>query len=287
MLDVGIEDRKQDRSLAWYHTDTLYCREGQGKGPEYLYGNVDTDRFILVVLCEDSGGRSEGPDHSSTCIQSEMIGTFRKRRVASLSLNILPSSAPAGVCVSSPSSLPGTRQPDMRSMISMRSMMSMRSMSIDWLTLGDHLSMLDDLLDARISRAVNTTSANKYYQCLSESLGQNICTSGIVELWNQIKHMYSCHNWRYLWWFIIISMYSPPPDPVLADHDDRAVVRPLPPPLHHVHQLHQRVGWGGHLCMLVVIMGRIKVFFHVTFISIFISKNCFQNFEVKFWTQEG
>jgi len=61
-----------------------------------------------------------------------------------------------------------------------------------------NLSMLDDLLDARISRAVNTTSS----------------------------------------------------DPVLADHDDRAVVRPLPPPLHHVHQLHQRVGRGGHLVSL-------------------------------------
>ena len=31
-------------------------------------------------------------------------------------------------------------------------------------------------------------------------------------------------------------------DAVLADHDHRAVVCPLPPPLNHVHQLHQRIG---------------------------------------------
>lgn len=35
--------------------------------------------------------------------------------------------------------------------------------------------------------------------------------------------------------------------PVLADHHDGAVVAALPPPLHHVHQLDQRVGGGGHL----------------------------------------
>ena len=40
------------------------------------------------------------------------------------------------------------------------------------------------------------------------------------------------------------------PYPVLADDNHRAVVGPLPPPLHHVHQLHQSVGGGGHLVAL-------------------------------------
>ena len=43
---------------------------------------------------------------------------------------------------------------------------------------------------------------------------------------------------------------SGPPDAVLADHHHGAVVCPLPPPLHHVHQLHQGVGGGGHLVPL-------------------------------------
>lgn len=39
----------------------------------YSYdGNVDQEELILVVLCEDSGAHSEGPGHSSTCIQSEI-----------------------------------------------------------------------------------------------------------------------------------------------------------------------------------------------------------------------
>ena len=46
------------------------------------------------------------------------------------------------------------------------------------------------------------------------------------------------------------AVHPGPPDPVLADHNHWAVVRPLPPPLHHVHQLHQGVGGGGHLVPL-------------------------------------
>ena len=41
-----------------------------------------------------------------------------------------------------------------------------------------------------------------------------------------------------------------PPDAVLADHDNRAIVCPLAPALHHVHQLDQRIGGGGHLVAL-------------------------------------
>lgn len=58
-----------------------------------------------------------------------------------------------------------------------------------------HLAVLDDLLDARIGRAVHAT----------------------------------------------------PTVTVLADDDDGAVVAALSPPLHHVHELDEGVGGGGHL----------------------------------------
>jgi len=37
---------------------------------------------------------------------------------------------------------------------------------------------------------------------------------------------------------------------VLAYNNYRTIVCPLPPPLHHVHQLHQGIGGGGHLVPL-------------------------------------
>ena len=46
------------------------------------------------------------------------------------------------------------------------------------------------------------------------------------------------------------TVHPAPPYPVLADHNHRAIVCPLPPPLHHVHQLHQGVGGGRHLVAL-------------------------------------
>ena len=44
--------------------------------------------------------------------------------------------------------------------------------------------------------------------------------------------------------------FHPPSNPVLTDDHDGAIVGPLPPPLHHVHQLDQGVGGGGHLVPL-------------------------------------
>ena len=41
-----------------------------------------------------------------------------------------------------------------------------------------------------------------------------------------------------------------PGDAVLADDHHWAVVSPLAPPLHHVHQLDQGVGGGGHLVVV-------------------------------------
>ena len=46
------------------------------------------------------------------------------------------------------------------------------------------------------------------------------------------------------------AVHPGPSNPVLTDHHHRAVVRPLSPPLHHVHQLHESVGRGGHLVPL-------------------------------------
>ena len=39
-------------------------------------GQVNIRPVILVVLYADSGEHSGGPDHSSTCTQSEMSGTY-------------------------------------------------------------------------------------------------------------------------------------------------------------------------------------------------------------------
>ena len=43
-----------------------------------------------------------------------------------------------------------------------------------------------------------------------------------------------------------------PSNTILTDHHHWTIVRPLSPPLHHVHQLHQRVGGGGHLAHHVI-----------------------------------
>ena len=49
----------------------------------------------------------------------------------------------------------------------------------------------------------------------------------------------------FLWVFFCWS--KTPWDSILTNNNNGSVVCPLPPPLHHVHQLHQSVGWRWNL----------------------------------------